>query len=112
MFYNCIMYLNNNNENINIVIAKAWFYLLQVSVVMGAIRFFGYKYNVLSLKIIFWLSTYFLYQIVHETLDETDFNIFPKKSKGFRIKFNALITAILSMGILLVQWFVIYKLEQ
>lgn len=73
--------VNGKEENINIVIAKAWFYLIEISTITGIIRYASEKYNLLALKIIYWISFYLSYNLITETIKCTDFNFFLKKTK-------------------------------
>jgi len=88
-------------------IFNGWFRILEISLIIGAIKYIADIKDNILLRIVFWISWFFFYQYIISVFSTINFDLLPEKYKDLQNKFNIVISHILAIVIIFLMYVVI-----
>jgi len=88
-------------------IFNSWFRILEISLIIGAIKYIADIRDNILLKVVFWISWVFFYQYIISVFNTINFDLLSERYKGFQNKLNIVIGNILAAVIIFLMYIVI-----
>jgi len=88
-------------------IFNGWFRVLEIALIIGAIKYIADIRDNILLKVVFWISWVFFYQYIISVFNTINFDLLPERYKGFQNKLNIVIGNILAAVIIFLMYIVI-----